>query len=159
MVVGAALSILGGVLAQFLNYRFESRAWKRELMKERLEEVRRVALGQLGLARSTSIMLGREGTSPTTDSGRDLWADSMFRFLERAEVHPGVVAGLATFTDDQELRELLTAMQGPTGRVVEVYEEALRKRVVPEWGAEACEESDAACKKVLTRVDEVLMRV
>jgi hypothetical protein len=159
MVVGAALSILGGVVAQFLSYRFESRAWKKELAKERLEEIRQVALAQIGLAEAIRGGIGSDWAAPDTDAGYKVWLGAVDEWLEGVDSLPAGGAGVVAFTNDRELIDLAYSMQSKGNRVVDLFMQVMSKREVPEWGEDACAESDEACKKVLARADEVLRKV
>jgi hypothetical protein len=158
MVVGAALSILGGVLAQFLNYRFESRTWKKELAKERLEEIRRAALAQMGFVGVIRAGLGSNRGAPDTDVGYKVWLDSIAEWVETADDLPAAGAGVVAFTNDRELIDLADSMRKAGNRVVDVYAEVMSKREIPKWAKDACDESDEACEKVLVRADVVLQR-
>jgi hypothetical protein len=158
MVVGAALSILGGVLAQFLNYRFEARAWRKALVKERLEEIRRAAIAQIGFVGVIRAGLASDSAAPGTDLGYKLWLDRVGGWFESAESLPALGPGVVAFTNDDELIDLADAMNTKGNRVVDLYAEVMSKREVPEWGKDACDESDEACQRVLARADEVLQR-
>ena len=159
MVVGGALSMLGGVLAQFLNYRFESRTWMRELMKERLEETRRLAQSHMDLVAAIRTVIASEWPSPGTKAWDEVWLDILGFWSERWKDAHGGGSAVVGFTDDEELRENLAVMMSKGSRLGDLCQQVASKGEVPEWAATACHESEHACMKVLARADEVLRRV
>jgi hypothetical protein len=107
MVVGAALASLGGVLAQFLTYRLQSRAWEKDLTKERLGEVWRYVVSGLEFA-DWVCQVNRDLDGRITKSDLDAWIKSGVLIKNRAAELP--VRGTANIVaaGDRELKALLS---------------------------------------------------
>ena len=110
MVAGAALSILGGVVAQLLSNAQESRTWKRDLHAERVSHVRQIIAGCLDFADLVSLPYQLEADTMWDEKEWRWWAQTISDLAHRFQIFPAGGSSIVMYVDDDKLMDLLREM-------------------------------------------------
>ena len=138
MVAGAGLSMLGGVVAQILRNSQESRAWKRNVLVERMSHVRQFMAACLEFADLVCVPYQLEAGSTWSESDWRWWAQTMGDLGDRMQVLPAGGSSVVMYVDDGVLMTVLSKMAKLTatiwvwsrfpGRGMEIPSEVVERR-------------------------------
>jgi len=157
VLIGGAITLAGTILANHLEHRSQQRAFKKELAKERLAEVRRYISACLEFVDLISIptILG-----PGDCDRRSVaeWIGHINRHFEKWESLPVAGSARVLFVSDPEILEGLTRIDSIRLRFYHYYLDLIDgRKQVPVDGQR--EELKEIAERIGKRLDEVLEKI
>ena len=155
MLTGAALATLGGVLAQFLTYRLQSRTWRRDLLKQRLEEVWRCVAAALEFA-DWVCEVHRKADGRVATSDYEAWHRSLVLLEDRTKELPVFGTAALITAGDSQLSALLTNFMVPINSLTGHAHTLTKEHRFPEEALADREAAKKAAEKVFARIEDLL---